>query len=72
MMGRVAGGLSAGVRMSDQVSFGVIAKAFPLEQVHQVLRQTGRASVRERDLPAQVMVYYVRLLSASGVMERIT
>jgi hypothetical protein len=56
MMGRVAGGLSAGVRMSDQVSFGVIAKAFPLEQVHQVLRQTGRASVRERDLPAQVMV----------------
>jgi hypothetical protein len=67
-MGRVAAGLPAGVRVSDHVTLGVIAQAFPLEQVHQVLRETGKASVRERDLPAQVMVYYVRLFSGSGVM----
>jgi hypothetical protein len=62
-MGRVAAGLPAGVRVSDHVTLGVIAQAFPLEQVHQVLRETGKASVRERDLPAQVMVYYVIALA---------
>jgi len=62
-MGRVAAGLPAGVRVSDHVTLGVIAQAFPLEQVHQVLRETGKASVRERDLPAPVMVYYVIALA---------
>src|SRR5919107_169318 len=63
MRGRVAAGLPAGVRVSDHISLGVIAKSFPLEQVHQVLRQTGKASVRERALPAHVMVYYVIALA---------
>jgi hypothetical protein len=31
--------------------------------VREVLRQTGRASVRERDLPAHVVVYYVIALA---------
>ena len=31
---------------------------FPPDQIRQVLAETGRASERERDLPAQVMVYY--------------
>jgi len=35
----------------------VIAKTFPPERVQQVLAETGKTSERERDLPAQVMVY---------------
>jgi hypothetical protein len=42
---------------------GVIAKFFPKEKVHAVLERTGRASVRERDLPAHVVVYYVIALA---------
>jgi hypothetical protein len=47
------------VRVSDHISLGVMARTFPLERVRQVLTETGRSSERERDLPAQVMVYYV-------------
>jgi hypothetical protein len=41
----------------------VIAKFFPLEKVRGVLEKTGRASMRERDLPAHVVVYYVIALA---------
>src|SRR5207342_3709976 len=37
----------------------VIAKTFPLRKVHSVLVATGTASVRQRNLPSHVMVYYV-------------
>ncbi len=57
-MARVPAGLPAGVRVTDHISLGVIAKAFPPDQVRQVLAETGKTSERERDLPAQVMVYY--------------
>lgn len=62
-MGHIAAGLPAGVRVSDHIGLGVIAKTVPLEQVRQVLRETGKASMRERDLPAHVMVYYVIALA---------
>jgi len=57
-MAGVPAGLPAGVRVSDHISRGVIAKTFPRDRVQQVLAETGKASERERDLPAQVMVYY--------------
>src|SRR6187455_1184220 len=57
-MAGVPAGLPAGVRISDHISLGVIARAFPPERVQQILAETGKASERERDLPAQVMVYY--------------
>jgi len=57
-MARVPAGLPAGVRVTDHISLGVIAKAFPPDRVRQVLAETGKTSERERDLPAQVMVYY--------------
>jgi len=57
-MAGVPAGLPAGVRVSDHISLGVIAKTFPPERVQQVLAETGKTSERERDLPAQVMVYY--------------
>ncbi len=60
-MARVPAGLPAGIRLSDHVSLGVIAKAVPPSRVRQVLAETGRAS--ERDLPAHVMVYYAIALA---------
>ena len=56
-------GLPAGIRLSDHISLGVIAKTFPLEEVRRILAETGKASERERDLPAHVMVYYVIALA---------
>lgn len=46
-------------RVSDTITISMLAKTFPLQQVKTVLSATGRSSVRERDLPAHVMVYYV-------------
>ena len=63
MMARTPAGLPAGVRLSDHISLGVIARTFPLDQVQQILAETGRASERERDLPAHVMVYYAVALA---------
>ena len=62
-MARTAASLPAGSRITDYLSLGVIAKFFPAEEVHAVLRQTKRASIRERDLPAHVVVYYVIALA---------
>jgi hypothetical protein len=62
-MARTVASLPAGSRITDYISLGVIAKYFPREKVHAVLEQTGRASVRERDLPAHVVVYYVIALA---------
>jgi hypothetical protein len=62
-MAGVPAGLPAGVRLSDHISLGVIARVVPPERVREVLVETGTASERERDLPAQVMVYYVIALA---------
>lgn len=42
---------------------GARAKFFPLEKVHAVLAETKRTTVRERDLPDHVVVYYVIALA---------
>src|SRR5918912_1241013 len=62
-MARVPAGLPAGVRLSDHISLGVIARTFPIGEVRQVLAETGRASERQRDLPAHVVVYYAIALA---------
>lgn len=62
-MARTVASLPAGSRITDYISLGVIAKFFPADKIHEVLDQTGRASVRERDLPAHVVVYYVIALA---------
>src|SRR5687768_2861949 len=59
----VPAGLPASIRLSDHISLGVIAGAVPLARVRKILAETGRESERERDLPAQVMVYYVIALA---------
>ncbi len=62
-MARTVAMLPAGSRIGDYISLGVIAKFFAVEKVRDVLEKTGRASVRERDLPAHVVVYYVIALA---------
>lgn len=62
-MARTIASLPAGARITDYISLGVVAKFFPREKIDAVLEETGRASVRERDLPARVVVYYVIALA---------
>jgi hypothetical protein len=62
-MARTVASLPAGSRITDYISLGVVAKFFPLATVREVLNKTGRTSVRERDLPAHVVVYYVIALA---------
>jgi hypothetical protein len=62
-MGRAPAALPAGSRVTDFISLGVIANTFPASTIHSVLQATGKASVRERDLPAHVVVYFVIALA---------
>ena len=62
-MPRTLAVLPTGARITDYISLGVIAKTFPPERIEEVLRATGRASVRQRALPAHVMVYFVVALA---------
>ena len=58
-MARTAAGLPPGTRLTDHVSLGVLTASVPIETVRAVLASTGRASQRERDLPAHVIVLRV-------------
>jgi hypothetical protein len=60
---RTVAELPPGARITDYISLGVITKTFPLSIIGPVLSKTGTASVRQRDLPAQVVVYYVIALA---------
>jgi hypothetical protein len=62
-MSRTVASLPAGSRITDYISLGVVARCFPRDKVDEILRQTERTSVRERDLPAHVVVYYVIALA---------
>ena len=62
-MSRTIAALPAGSRITDYISLGVVAKTFPLDKIHAVLAATGKESLRQRDLPAHVVVYYVIALA---------
>ena len=62
-MARTLSTLPKGSRITDYMSLGVITKTFPLERVRAVLAATGKTSLRERDLPAHVVVYYAIALA---------
>jgi hypothetical protein len=55
--------LPGGTRITDYISLGVITKTFSVIAIDAVLKNTGRASIRQRDLPAHVVVYYVIALA---------
>lgn len=62
-MSRSIGELPSGTRITDYISLGVISKTFPREQIMAAIRDTGKSSQRQRDLPAHVVCYYVIALS---------
>src|SRR5580704_17806289 len=62
-MARTIAELPAGSRITDHISLGVLARTFPMTKVHAVLAATKKTSVRERDLPAHVVIYYVIALA---------
>ena len=62
-MSRTVATLPAGSRITDYISLGVVAKTFPLDKIRAALVDTGKESVRQRDLPAHVTVYYVIALA---------
>ena len=62
-MARQVATLPEGSRITDYMSLGVIAKTFPPTKVRSVLAATKTMSVRQRDLPAHVVVYYVIALA---------
>jgi hypothetical protein len=62
-MARTLAELPKGSRITDYISLGVVAKTFPMAAVQAVLEATGKESVRQRDLPAHVVIYYVIALA---------
>ena len=68
-MARTAADLPPGTRLTDYISVGVLAKTFPPARVHAILAATGKASVRQRELPAPV-TKCVTLLTTSHEEKR--
>ena len=62
-MARTIAELPKGTRITDYLSLGVLATTFPLSQVQAVLAAQKKTSQRQRELPAQVVVYYVIALA---------
>jgi hypothetical protein len=62
-MPREEAALPGGVRLADLMSVTMLASVYPPAAVHKVLEATGRHSLRERSLPATLMVYYVMALA---------
>ena len=62
-MARIVAELPGGTRITDYISLGVVAKTFPVTTVASALNRTGKMSIRQRDLPSHVVVYYVIALS---------
>lgn len=55
--------LPAGIRLADYLSTGLLARICPPTVVAEALESTGRQSIRQRDLPAHAVAYYVMALS---------
>ena len=62
-MARTVASLPGGSRITDYISLGVVAKTFSPDKVRAALTASKKESVRQRDLPAHVVVYYVIALA---------
>lgn len=62
-MARTVARLEGGSRISDYITLGVVARMFPPERIEKILQRTHKASIRNRDLPAHVVIYYVIALA---------
>lgn len=55
--------LPAGIRVTDKVTFGQLAKIFPAKAIKQALSDEDKETKRERDLPNHVVVYFIMMLA---------
>ena len=62
-MARARKALAAQIDVAHLISAGVLASVCPRTLIEEVLAQTGKASQRERRLPAPAVVYYVMALA---------
>ena len=62
-MARARKALPAQIDVAHLISAGVLASVCPRTLIEEVLAQTGKASQRERLLPAPAVVYYVMALA---------
>lgn len=62
-MARTRKALPAQVDVAHLISAGVLASVCPRAMIEEVLADTGKASQRERLLPAPAVVYYVMALA---------
>jgi Insertion element 4 transposase N-terminal/Transposase DDE domain len=63
---RTKAGLGSGIRLTDFISLGVLGRFIPPAVVRSVLRRLERQSIRQRDLPAEALVYYIVALGFYG------
>lgn len=61
-MARTKAVLGAGARLADHLAVAFLAMNCPLQKVRQVLDELGAQSKRRRDLPAEVLVFYIMAL----------
>ena len=62
-MARTKAALTAGARLSDYLSVGLLARVYPFELVHQILDHHGVNSQRVRGFPASAVTYFCMGLS---------
>jgi len=62
-MARTIASLPVGSRITDYISLGVLSSAIPRDRIDAVFTATGKKCLRQRDLPAHVIVYYVVALA---------
>jgi len=62
-MARHAKRISQGNAAVEHLSAGILALCFPMEEVARIIRQCKREALRRRELPPEVMVFYVIALS---------
>ena len=61
-MARTAMTMGGGGKLAEHLSVGVLAAAYPYEQIVAAVAATDRGSERVRDLPAEAVTYYVMAL----------
>jgi hypothetical protein len=62
-MARFAKTLAQGNHATQHLGFGMLALCFPMRRVQEIIRDCGKTNRRIRDLPAEVVVFYVIALS---------
>lgn len=62
-MARDAACLPEGPRLTDFITMGVLASVFAVSDVRKSLAAVGKRSVRERDFPNHIVVYFVIMMA---------